>query len=430
MHRNGQLDAADAAYRDILADEVSADHVSTDEEVADAAYLLAVLRHQRGDDDEAETLLRRAIALDGNMARYHLALGGVQMHRDEESAALASFQRALELDPNSIEAHGVLGHLTLLAGDAAARKTAFASAVAPKKTIRRSCSDSAMFTSNAAKPTNAAKFLARAAEQRPDDAAIQFSLGRALFEQGAYNIAEKALQNALKQRPDLSLAKLFLARAYMRQDKLDEAQALFSELAAGGQQPFGANAGLGDIARRRQQAVRASKYYRRALAIDPTHPGAIIACAWCMEFMKDHAAAERYLTEGLKHATDPQMVRVELAKLLDGLGRAEDAAQGPRRMNAQSEIDVDAELTTRGAPAATRTRAHEVAADLRTRRSAYRPKAFIGRLYYARALEILDRRYEATVNVLPRHQRRATTRPLAESRDDGCRRCSIWSSTP
>ncbi len=43
--------------------------------------------------------------------------------------------------------------------------------------------------------------------------------------------------------------------------------------------------------------------------------------------MKDHAAAERYLTEGLKHATDPQMVRVELAKLLDGLGRAEDAAK-------------------------------------------------------------------------------------------------------
>ena len=317
MHRNGQLDSAEAAYREILAEE----------DVADAAYLLAVLRHQRGDDDEAETLLRRAIDADGESARYHLALGGVQMHRGEETAALASFQRALELDPNSVEAHGVLGHLTLLAGDAASAENRF-------RIGRRAEEDDPMILLGLGnvylergEAAHAAKFLARAAEQRPDDAAIQQSLGRALFDQGAYGIAEKALQNALKQRPELSLSKLFLARTYMRQDKLEEAQALFSELAAKEQQLFGANAGLGDIARRRNQAVRASKYYRRALEIDPTHSGAIIACAWCMEFMKDHAAAERYLTEGLKHAGDPQMVRAELAKLLDGLGRAEDAAK-------------------------------------------------------------------------------------------------------
>ncbi len=171
------------------------------------------------------------------------------MHRSEESAALASFQRALELDPNSIEAHGVLGHLTLLAGDTASAESRFRigrRAEEDDPTILLGLGNVYLERGEA---DHAAKFLARAAEQRPDDAAIQFSLGRALFEQGAYNIAEKALQNALMQRPDLSLAKLFLARAYMRQDKLDEAQALFSELAAGGQQPFGANAGLGDIAR-------------------------------------------------------------------------------------------------------------------------------------------------------------------------------------
>ena len=317
MHRNGQLDGAEAAYREILAAE----------EVADAAYLLGVLRHQRGDDDEAETLLRRAIARDDESARYHLALGGVQMHRGEESAALASFERALELDPNSVEAHGVLGHLTLLAGDAASAESRFRigrRAEEDDPTILLGLGNVYLERGDAA---NAAKFLARAAEQRPEDAAIQQSLGRALFDQGAYNIAEQALRNALKHRPDLTLSKLFLARACMRQEKLDEAQALFLELAASGQQMFGANAGLGDIARRRNQAVRAFKYYRRALEIDPTHSGAIIACAWCMEFMKDHDAAERYMTEGLKHATDPQMVRIELAKLLDSLGRAEEAAR-------------------------------------------------------------------------------------------------------
>jgi Flp pilus assembly protein TadD len=88
---------------------------------------------------------------------------------------------------------------------------------------------------------------------------------------------------------------------------------------------FGANAGLGDIARRRKQIVKAFKYYRRALELDPTHPGAIIACAWCLDVCGDAAGAERYLTEGLKHATDTLPVRAEFAKLLDAQGRTEEA---------------------------------------------------------------------------------------------------------
>jgi len=65
-------------------------------------------------------------------------------------------------------------------------------------------------------------------------------------------------------------------------------------------------------------------------------------------------------------------------------------------MNAQNELDVEAELIA-AARLLEQNRAPEVLA-ICERVLAYRPKAFIGRLYYAHALNILDRPYEATVN--------------------------------
>jgi len=65
-------------------------------------------------------------------------------------------------------------------------------------------------------------------------------------------------------------------------------------------------------------------------------------------------------------------------------------------MNAQPEMDVESELIA-AAQLLGQGRAQDVL-PICERVLAYRPKAFIGRLYYAHALEIVDRRYEATVN--------------------------------
>ena len=66
-------------------------------------------------------------------------------------------------------------------------------------------------------------------------------------------------------------------------------------------------------------------------------------------------------------------------------------------MNAQNELDVEAELVT-AARLLEQDRAQDVLS-ICERVLAYRPKAFIGRLYYAHALDMLHRRYEATVNL-------------------------------
>ena len=90
---------------------------------------------------------------------------------------------------------------------------------------------------------------------------------------------------------------------------------------------FGANAGLGDIARKLGQTVKALKFYKRALELDPAHAGAINACAWCMEKLGDREAAVRYLVDGVAHSPDANTLRPQLASLLDQLGRGDEAAQ-------------------------------------------------------------------------------------------------------
>ena len=94
LHRAGDLDAAEAAYRALLAD-------SPDD--ADALHLLGTLLHKRGHAVAAEESIRNAMMLDPECAQFHLSLGGVLMQQGRDAEAHAAFERALELDPNAPE---------------------------------------------------------------------------------------------------------------------------------------------------------------------------------------------------------------------------------------------------------------------------------------------------------------------------------------
>src|SRR5215510_12565771 len=67
-HQNGQLDAADRLYRDIMA---------ADPANADAWHLLGVLHAQRGNHAEAAQLIGRAVAVNPRNAVAFYNLGNV-----------------------------------------------------------------------------------------------------------------------------------------------------------------------------------------------------------------------------------------------------------------------------------------------------------------------------------------------------------------
>jgi len=318
LHREGRLDDAESAYRACLA---------SDPVDVDALYLLAVLSLQRGDPVKARELIDRAIELAPDLARHYLLRGATQLRVEDVAAAQASFEKALELDPNCAEAYATLGHLALGNDDTANAEARF-------RVGRRVDDDDPMLLLglgniylSRGEATNAVKFLTRAAEVKPGDAAIQATLGHALFEQGAYAFAEKALRNAILMRSDLSFGRLILARALLRQKRLDEARVEFNALLNDNQQVFGATAGLADVARLSNRTAAALKYYRRALAIDPAHVGAVKSCVWCLEKLGDVQGAAECLEAALKQNPERDDLRQPLVQMLEKLGRHEDAAQ-------------------------------------------------------------------------------------------------------
>jgi tetratricopeptide (TPR) repeat protein len=226
-----------------------------------------------------------------------------------------------------VETHSLLGHLALQAGADSDAENRF-------RIGRRAGEQDPLILFGLGNvyldrrdPANAAKFLSRAAELKPDDAGIQTSLGRALFDQGAFGLAERSFENALRLRPDLGLARLYLARSRLRQDKLDAARELFAALVDDDVQTLSAHAGLGDVARKQGRIVHALKYYRRALAVDPAHAGAANACAWCMEQLGDLHGAAQYLADGLRRTPEADELRRPLAELLERMGRSEEASR-------------------------------------------------------------------------------------------------------
>jgi predicted TPR repeat methyltransferase len=95
LHAKGELDAAEALYRCILAQVPESFH---------AQHMLGVLVGQRGDLAQSEQLLARAVRVDPGVAAAHANLGNTLRLRERLDEAMASYDRALQLQPDNARA--------------------------------------------------------------------------------------------------------------------------------------------------------------------------------------------------------------------------------------------------------------------------------------------------------------------------------------
>lgn len=116
LHEAGRLDAAQAAYEALLAQQP--DH-------AEALHLLGVLHHQREDHAAALPYLQAAIALSPQRALFHGNLGSVLLALGEPAGAIAAYRHALQLAPNHANTRFNLGVALEQTGDAEAALACF-----------------------------------------------------------------------------------------------------------------------------------------------------------------------------------------------------------------------------------------------------------------------------------------------------------------
>jgi predicted TPR repeat methyltransferase len=100
MHRQGELDAAEALYRDLLAAEPRN---------ADAMHFLGLLMRQRGNHAEAIDLMSAAVTAAPDYVSAHNNLGNLLCESGRLADARRHFERALELEPRDVRVLNNLG---------------------------------------------------------------------------------------------------------------------------------------------------------------------------------------------------------------------------------------------------------------------------------------------------------------------------------
>ncbi len=295
-HQAGRLQAAEQAYRQILA--VQPDH-------AEAIHLLGVIAAQVGRPDDAVACCRRAVELKPDYAAAHNNLGNALRQQGKLPEAVASYRRAVELMPDFAMAHSNLGvalkeqgilneaiasccravelipdyaeaHNNL--GNALRDQGKLDQAVARYRRAVQIKPDYAEAHANLGwalmeqtKPDEAIACWRRALEIRPDYAEVLSDLGNSLREQAKPEEAVACLRRAVELKPDFAAAHNNLGNALWDQKKPDEAVACWRRALSLNPDFADAHNNLGNALRDHGKLDDALTCFHRALEIKPDY---------------------------------------------------------------------------------------------------------------------------------------------------------------
>ena len=106
LHRQGNLAAAEDAYRTVLAEQP---------DQADALHLLGTIRADAGDADEGIAMIERALRVFPAMPDAHFNLGNIHRRQGDMKSAARHFRATVKLQPENVAAlanlGGILTHL-------------------------------------------------------------------------------------------------------------------------------------------------------------------------------------------------------------------------------------------------------------------------------------------------------------------------------
>lgn len=215
LHRQGDLDAAQAAYSAILAAQPR--H-------AGALMGLGLIAHHRGDAPRALDLLQEARQLAPRDPAVLNNLGLALAANDREEEALATWRRVLTIAPRFADALVNLANADARAGrsDSAIQRYRAALA-ADARSVAAAANLGGLLVARRAF-SEAVRWLEHGAALEPGNADILVNLGRAYSECGLANRARGAFEAAVRARPGDGAATSNLLMALHYCDDVDAGQ--------------------------------------------------------------------------------------------------------------------------------------------------------------------------------------------------------------
>jgi tetratricopeptide (TPR) repeat protein/SAM-dependent methyltransferase len=213
-HEAGQLDQAEALYREI---------VRVDPSHADALHLLGVAAHQKSDHPAGVHLIRQAIAKSGGSALYYCNLGACYRALNRFDEAIAAFREAIRLQPGFVGACYNLAMALEAAGSPHEALKAYDEVLRLNSGYVEALNNRGGLLSSLGRTEEAVDSYRRAVACRPRAASLRYNLANALSRCAQYEAAAQEYREAIRLDPGIAEAHNNLATALDALDRHEEA---------------------------------------------------------------------------------------------------------------------------------------------------------------------------------------------------------------
>ncbi|MBI9086552.1 MAG: tetratricopeptide repeat protein [Desulfobacterales bacterium] len=259
-HQDGDLDRAEAGYRQILA--VEPDH-------GDALHLLGLVHLHRGDCVKAADWIRQAVAAYPDTPFYHNNLGLALLGQGGNEAAAAAFQQALDLAPDYVEARINLGRALRAAGRTGRAMDCFVRALTldPRSAVAHAQMGGLL--GETGRSDRAAEHLEKALSLDPDLVTVRHDLAGVYHDQGRLDAAEAGYRDVNARQPHLVEPLNNLGTVLHDLGRTGEAMVCFRRALSLDPEQAEAHNNLGNLLQDTGRMEEAAESYRRAIAIDP-----------------------------------------------------------------------------------------------------------------------------------------------------------------
>lgn len=258
LHQQGQLDAAEQIYRQIL--ETAPDH-------PDILNMLGLIAQAKGVHNQAIELFYKAIQKAPKHSPFYFNLGISLKESGKPIEALENLQKASELDPDTKEIYTEIGIIERSLNHIPEAQQAFLKALQIDADDSEAKSHLAM-TYLMTDRNKAVAFLSEIAAQYPNEVLAPYFLSTLYYDtdnfQDAYNQAKRAEEIA----PRSSEIKLMLGLAELRLKHPDDAEAWFAQAVDLDRNNIDALINLGNMETNRKDFENAEKHYKRAIELD------------------------------------------------------------------------------------------------------------------------------------------------------------------
>jgi tetratricopeptide (TPR) repeat protein len=321
LHRQGRLDEAAAGYQAVIETE----------EHAGALLHLGVLRLAQGRGQEAQAVLRRALAVAPQSAETHANLAAALQASGQHDEAVRHYEISLTLNPGMAQARFGLAACLQALGRQEAAEVSYRELLAVEPAHPEANYGIATLLAETGRDEEAMSHYRLALDADVDFAEAAHGLGNLLVKRRAAIEAIEYFHRALDVDPDYDEARLSLAGALLRLERDDEATAAYRAVLTRQPENAVAHRGLGMLLGRNRKESESIEHFQAALALEPNSVAAMNGMAAALIALGRHAEAVELCRRASALEPDNADVLATLGRALLEVGDTKQAEALTRR---------------------------------------------------------------------------------------------------